>query len=1335
MTLHKIQHYLKIICASLLLSSTYTSAHPPVELKDTSQSIELSSAYKVYEDQTNSLTIEDVAAEDFQKNFVKTVKNRSRIGLSQSTFWIKIAITNKSKNEHWFLYNKNTKLEHIDLYQPDVNSSFRLLKSGSLVALSQRTFSSYRSVFPFDIKQNTSENYFLRISSTLPITLDFTINTESEIAQTEAFHNLLTGIFLGFMAILLFVNALFYFLLRLRSLLFLSFFIGGMLITYGISDGILLGLFTISSIKNATMVSLIASSFAMLGLYYFCEQFLFRDKRTKLQQCIRFSISLYWFFIIVSVVLTHTLLPYYMHFGGIYMLPFIGFLYSGYQWLKGEQHAGLVFIGLGILSGSNLVELTYLTTNYSSDAIWVLDATRFGAMALASFLSIAIVDYVRQLKKSRAVSQQRVIKAERSAKQVFDQAFQMLFIVSKTGTIQSVNQQVSLFFGVDKDKLIDKTFVSIFSSLRNILDQDIAKNNIQHALNGMVKTQTIVTYSNNNTLKDLEVSYQPFIEDKKAIDSVIIQVRDVTKQNQAFKAIQDIVVGIASLPTDNFLKSFLIEISRIYNAKYVVLSRINDTTPRTATSTAIIKNREIIPNITYAIKNTPSERLLNEHLCNFPKNVHQVFPNDEWINSQNIESYLGVNIKDSQDNIIGFLSVMDDKPMHEDSYFIEVLDVFATRISTEIRESEAKKELKEAHEKINFHITNTPLAVIEWDREFNVTKWNKAAERIFGYTLKHFDNKNPIGVLVPKEEIADVQRISECLLNNEGGQYSLNRNLTLDGRIILCEWYNTPLLDSEGNITGVASLVNDVTAEHEALNALYTKENEQREIFNTLLDAIFIINSTGIITTVNNTACKLFMYKANELVGENISILMPEEIAVHHDKYIERFVNSNDLKVSGTGREFEGKKSNGDLFPLSLSIAKLPSDSKGSTRLIGTCHDLTEFKQQQEIIRQSQKMEALGNLTGGIAHDFNNLLGIINGYSELLSARLSEDNALHKYSQHIQKASARGAKLTKKLLSFARKNTFDTEVVDINELLFEEFDVLQKTITPRINLTYSLEEKLPLTHVDKEELEDCILNLSINAMHAIPKHGELLITTKVKKLNEEQARILSVNSGCYVSLSIKDDGIGMNEETKQKALEPFFTTKGNSGTGLGLSQVYGFVERSSGCVTIESELGLGTTIELLLPVSTAINTREKNDVDTSYEPQLSSTILVIDDEPSLVELSYTILSQVGYTVIGCNSAKEGLEIIETESIDAILCDIIMPEMDGIEFAEKLKSDKIEIPILFISGYNDQDTSRASDERMKNAIKKPYNSNELLSRMAELVNSQPTSNINSKGVSV
>lgn len=381
----------------------------------------------------------------------------------------------------------------------------------------------------------------------------------------------------------------------------------------------------------------------------------------------------------------------------------------------------------------------------------------------------------------------------------------------------------------------------------------------------------------------------------------------------------------------------------------------------------------------------------------------------------------------------------------------------------------------------------------------------------------------------------------------------------------------------------------------------------------------------------------------------------------------------------------------------------------------GVVQNITKSKSQEEIIRRSQKMDALGKITGGIAHDYNNMLGIILGYTELLSTSIAKQSKESKHLECIIHASNRASQLTSKLLSFSRKKHLNLSNVNINDLLQEQRDLLEKTLTANIPIQFDLKYDIWPIYIDAGEFEDAILNMSINAMHAMNNVGKLIIKTDNINLTKHEQKLKKLKQQDFVTVSLIDNGLGMSQKTKDKIFEPFFSTKGELGTGLGMSQVYGFVKRNQGTIEIFSTIDVGTEIILYLPRNTE---KSKNHLQQS---KLESnkhigkeSILVVDDEVALLELTCEILKQYDYNVYSAKSALEALTVLKTQSIDLLLTDVIMSEMNGYELV-KVVSDKYpSIKIQMASGYNDELYNKNIDPNLlENLLQKPFTRDKLL----------------------
>ena len=470
---------------------------------------------------------------------------------------------------------------------------------------------------------------------------------------------------------------------------------------------------------------------------------------------------------------------------------------------------------------------------------------------------------------------------------------------------------------------------------------------------------------------------------------------------------------------------------------------------------------------------------------------------------------------------------------------------------------------------------------------------------------------------------------------------------------------------------------------------------------------IVITNAKGVIEYVNPAFTVATGYTNDEVLNKNPSILKSGNMSDDFYSGLWETIKSGNT-WSGI---FQNKRSNGELY---WDDAKISPQGE-ITHFLGVQSDISDKRRIEQQLRRSQKMDALGKLTGGIAHDYNNMLNVILGYSELMEMVLTEESndKAKEFLKEIQHATDRGSTLTKKLLAFSRQESTEPESVDVNQLLLDTQNMLEKTLTARINLQYNLSDSVWPVYLDKGDLEDAILNMCINSMHAMPDGGDLTIATFNHILSADEATVINLPVGDYVQISISDNGCGINEEVLNQIFDPFFTTKGDLGTGLGLTQVYGFVKRAKGAVTIDSSLNQGTYILMYFPRHHA--EVERNDVvdDALNDHTGSETILVVDDEVSICELSRKILSTKGYNVLVAHSGLEALKILESNHIDLLLSDVIMPNMDGYKLASKVREKFPNIKIQLVSGFDD-DRKRTDEDQIlfKHLLAKPYNASDL-----------------------
>ena len=503
----------------------------------------------------------------------------------------------------------------------------------------------------------------------------------------------------------------------------------------------------------------------------------------------------------------------------------------------------------------------------------------------------------------------------------------------------------------------------------------------------------------------------------------------------------------------------------------------------------------------------------------------------------------------------------------------------------------------------------------------------------------------------------------------------------------------------------------------EAERALRDSEQQLRAVFDNNIEALIVADERGTITALNRTAEELFDYNTKELLGQNISVLVDETDQFSLDDHIDDGLNSDPTKVIGMGGETTAVRNGGKRFPVHLGIGAFEHD--GQRAFIATISDLSERKSLETQLRRSQKMEAIGELTGGIAHDFNNLLAIIIGNLDLAKRVAADNETITKRLNEARDAAARGANLTRRLLSFSSQSVEACSPVDINRVIEELRDLMGKSLTSRISLELRLGQDLWMAEIDPRALEDVLINLAINARDAMPDGGRLIIETSNRVANHKGVRGQENDPlpPEFVEISVTDTGSGIPAEIREKIFDPFFTTKHKGkGTGLGLSMAYGFAKRSNGHIAVHSEEGVGSTFKLCLPKSERQAPEQK--MPESVErtlPRGSETILIVDDEEALLDVSSRILTELGYRTLRASNGDRALAILqETPSIDLLFTDVVMPgSLNGLALAHAAREFHPGLKVLLTSGFTGKiPEADESGDLVRSMLRKPYDSDDL-----------------------
>ncbi len=501
-------------------------------------------------------------------------------------------------------------------------------------------------------------------------------------------------------------------------------------------------------------------------------------------------------------------------------------------------------------------------------------------------------------------------------------------------------------------------------------------------------------------------------------------------------------------------------------------------------------------------------------------------------------------------------------------------------------------------------------------------------------------------------------------------------------------------------------------------------------LLDAVVDAIVVADVKGRVVRTNKATCELFGYGSEELVGDTIDRLIPNSDTMHHRDSIDRFMTTGEARIIGIGRDVEGVRKDGSIFPLHLSVGH--ATIEGEVFFVGVMHDLSRRKATERALEQSQKMEAIGALTGGVAHDFNNLLTVITGNLELLERSLQTD-AQRDLVHDALEAAELGAALTGKLLALARRSVLSPCILDPVSTVEAAISLLERTLGPQIRVQTRHDGTIWPVRVDPTQLQTALINLAVNAQDAMSNGGTLDVSIGNIAIDDSYvAQEIDVEQGKYVRISVTDNGCGMAEEVRRRAFEPFFTTKGaGKGTGLGLSMVYGFTRQSGGHATIYSEPGLGTTISLYFPAIPDTQTQaadRKSSSGPGGDPATEATmgngagetILIVEDDEAVRRLSVTRIEALGYRALAARNADEAIVLLGSHpEIDPLFADIVMPgKMNGHDLARNVRSRWPRIAILLTSGF--AGGLEADELKDFSLLQKPYRQAELATRLRILL---------------
>ena len=658
------------------------------------------------------------------------------------------------------------------------------------------------------------------------------------------------------------------------------------------------------------------------------------------------------------------------------------------------------------------------------------------------------------------------------------------------------------------------------------------------------------------------------------------------------------------------------------------------------------------------------------------------------------------------DLVIGILFIQSHTPGAYTNRDLEVMQTLADQCSGALERVRAEQGLRESQQRFRDLFENSPDAIFVEDLDGMVLDVNFAACVLHGLTREQLVGKNALTDLVPPGRRENAQRDFQKLVNGKLSWVE-GESLTADGNV-------TPIEIRAGRVeyNGKPALLlhlRDISERRAAEAAVQSSEMLFRSVWENSVDGMRLTDENGIIIAVNKAYCELVDMKAEDLEGKMFTSVYAD--SENPDLMLER--HREHFHARAANRKIQGEYTLRNGHTMSLEVTDSFIELHGQPLLLFSLfRDVTTQRRLEEQLRQSQKMEAIGQLAGGVAHDFNNILTVIHGHSSLLQASDLDDGAMRS-AQQITQAAERAAALTRQLLTFSRRQLIQPKKLDMNKIVNNMTDLLARLLGEDVMLQLNYSLAPAMVEADVGMMEQVLLNLAVNSRDAMPKGGQLAVRIVILDVNDAHVQNHpEARLGRFVSVSTSDTGCGIPAENIQRIFEPFFTTKEvGRGTGLGLATVYGIVKQHQGWIEVESTIGKGTTFRIFIPYAgsgPADTERPSTQVTVRGGTE---TILLVEDEKPVRELVSRVLQKYGYKILMAGSGAEAVGVWNQhkDEISLLFTDLVMPDnMNGRELAEKLRSERAGLKVIFTSGYSADIVGKDFKlEPELNFLQKPY----------------------------
>ncbi len=641
--------------------------------------------------------------------------------------------------------------------------------------------------------------------------------------------------------------------------------------------------------------------------------------------------------------------------------------------------------------------------------------------------------------------------------------------------------------------------------------------------------------------------------------------------------------------------------------------------------------------------------------------------------------------------------------------------IFTGFIQDITSEEQARLALEASEKRFSAVARATTDVIWELNPDTGEMWWSEGLEQAFGYAPEETDNH--AGWVVERIHPEDRERVVASLETAFKQQIEWQENyrfLHKDGHYADVIDNAYVITDDHGRPNRVVGGMKDITLQRQSQHKLV----EQARLLDKAHDAIFITDMEGLVTYWNRGAERIYGWKTESMLGASVADRL------YPDQRIWEQTMQQLLQDDVCEGQIKHQRADGRHRQMQSHLTLVRDDDNRPVSILAINADVSEKLELEEQLQTAQRMESIGQLTGGVAHDFNNLLTVILGNAELLSDALDSNQNLKPLADMVQAAAHRGASLTQQMLAFARRQALEPQTVDVSRLVRAMRPILKRSLPENIEIEIRASPNPWPARIDPTQLESALLNLVLNARDTMHQGGQLSISVQNRVIDDEYARLhTGLQPGEYLVLSVTDSGHGIQPEHMDSLFEPFFTTKETGkGTGLGLAMVYGFIKQSNGHISVNSEVGLGTTMRLYLPRAVNSDKPAQRSRETSGKPTGTERILLVEDDPMVREHVSHLVRQLGYQVSTDGDGDEALELARNSPtpFDLLFTDVIMPgQLRGPELAREIRKTQPDIRVLFTSGYpEDAISTKTEQDEDFHLLQKPYQKAELAQQLRE-----------------